>query len=134
MHDPASAPVGTLDRVVLNGAIHWRSAAERNCLQNDTLYVADWTGPAYATEVVPYAGEARSIEDLFLELQGPLVVDGVAYHISDGVFKSLHGVRAWVAVHPRRLRASPAALHVVLFERKGAIYYGGLQKAQAPAR
>lgn len=99
------------------------------CAQVDTLWVADWVGPADGRHVQPYGGEARRIEDLFLELDGPLWVDGVGYRISDGVFKNLQGARAWVAVHPRPLRAAPAGLHVVLFELDGAIYYGGLQKA-----
>jgi hypothetical protein len=97
--------------------------------QTDTLFVADWSGHSDGSQVIPYGGEARRIEDLFAAQQGLLWVDGVGYRVSDGVFKSLEGLRAWVAVRPRPLQAAPTAMHVVLFERAGQIYYGGLQKA-----
>jgi len=125
----ANVAVGKRDWQLNQGIIQTLTPGNPSCVHAAKLWVADWIGPAVGSPVVPFGGESHRIEDLFVELNGQLWVDGVGYRVSDGVFKSLEGARAWVAVRPRSLRASPLGLQVVLFELNGRTYYGGLQKA-----
>lgn len=66
------------------------------------------------------------IEDVFAT-SGVLHLNGMDYRLSDGIFKSLHGARAWVAVTVRSSKASAHATRPVLVERDGQVLIGTLR-------
>jgi hypothetical protein len=75
--------------------------------------------------VLGYGIPNARIEDVFAA-QGVMQVDGVDYRLSDGIFRSQHGVRAWVAVKSGAARASQEAPRLMLLERDGQIFCGTL--------
>ncbi|RFO97626.1 hypothetical protein DIC66_07120 [Rhodoferax lacus] len=83
------------------------------------------TGTCDGGHVLGYGVPNARIEDAFAA-QGVMQVDGVDYRLSDGIFRSQHGVRAWVAVKSGVARASQVAPRLMLLERDGQIFCGTL--------
>ena len=89
-----------------------------------------WLGPseALAVDGRPVLAQGKSqpsIEDAFAA-KGVVHMNGVDYRLSDGIFRSLHGARVWVAVAMRSSKASFDASQPMLIERDGQVFAGTL--------
>lgn len=97
-----------------------------------------WLGPTPAhpcdaRPVLAYGLPTPTIEDVFAAT-GMVRLDGRDYRLSDGIFRSQHGVRAWVAVqaHPPGTYGAPQqATRPMLLERDGQIFCGTLRARTA---
>jgi hypothetical protein len=101
----------------------------------DTLFVYDWNGTTYDSNVTAYTGPETTIEAFFgnatFVTAGGWSVDNVLYNLASGTISSKEGVRAWIANAKRPTSALPTDEFLILAELNGKIYVGGLQKAGA---
>ena len=101
-------------------------------LQADTLFVFDWTGKTFDTNVTAYAGVETTIETFFansaIVTVGGWTIDGMSYNLMDGAIRQIQGARVWIAGNIRPTSASPTDAQLALIEWSGKLYVGELQK------